>query len=302
MGKWVGGVEKRGSGDCRRVWKSVRFWRDLPPRGAVTAGVLAGQGVAIVTNKKTSKRVKVKTAGSARTGQARSGDAGASGATDGAGAGAETLGAFRAASYNPRTIREENAAALRESLLAFGDVSGLVVNRQTGNFVCGHQRTAALQRIDPELLTRRVKWGTKRMVEVGHPGDRFRALEVFGELEMPSGASVRVRLVDWPAWLEKAANLAANSQTLQGEWDEALLADLLAAVQRETPADSSGLIADLMLDSLLAKDEGKGGGEGKSKTIAESYQVVIECESEAGQRVLYERLRAEGLSCKLLTI
>lgn len=41
---------------------------------------------------------------------------------------------------NPRGIEEPAAAGLRMSLQAFGDIGGLVWNRQTGELVAGHQR------------------------------------------------------------------------------------------------------------------------------------------------------------------
>lgn len=37
-------------------------------------------------------------------------------------------------------------------------------------------------------------------------------------------------------------------------------------------------------------------------TIPESYQVVVECEDEADQEQLYERMRREGYRCRVLTL
>ena len=37
-------------------------------------------------------------------------------------------------------------------------------------------------------------------------------------------------------------------------------------------------------------------------TIDESFQVVVECESEAEQEQLYGRMRAEGYKCRVLTL
>lgn len=36
--------------------------------------------------------------------------------------------------------------------------------------------------------------------------------------------------------------------------------------------------------------------------IPETYQIVVECESEDDQRELYERLRQEGRNCRVLTL
>ncbi len=40
----------------------------------------------------------------------------------------------------------------------------------------------------------------------------------------------------------------------------------------------------------------------KRQTIPELYQVLAECADEAEQRRVYERLTAEGLKCRLLTL
>lgn len=34
----------------------------------------------------------------------------------------------------------------------------------------------------------------------------------------------------------------------------------------------------------------------------ETYQVLVECDGEAQQQAIYERLTAEGLHCRLLTL
>ena len=50
---------------------------------------------------------------------------------------------------NPRQISDEAAGGLRNSLKRFGDLSGLVFNRRTGELVCGHQR---MQQIRAEYV------------------------------------------------------------------------------------------------------------------------------------------------------
>jgi hypothetical protein len=38
------------------------------------------------------------------------------------------------------------------------------------------------------------------------------------------------------------------------------------------------------------------------KTVPEIYQVVIECRHEREQRAVFERMRAEGFRCRVLTL
>ncbi len=101
--------------------------------------------------------------------------------------------------YNPRSISKEALAALRESLGEFGDISGIVFNTQTGHLVCGHQRMKAL----------RSQYGEHLVLD----GETLKA---------PDGQTFSVRIVDWPEIKEMAANVAANSQYIQGEFTDGL--------------------------------------------------------------------------------
>ena len=51
---------------------------------------------------------------------------------------------LKSAGYNPRTITDEQLGWLKKSLEEFGDLSGIVFNRRTGNTVGGHQRLKCL--------------------------------------------------------------------------------------------------------------------------------------------------------------
>ena len=51
---------------------------------------------------------------------------------------------LKPAPYNPREITADALKRLQRSVEEFGDISGIVWNRQTGNMVSGHQRLKAL--------------------------------------------------------------------------------------------------------------------------------------------------------------
>jgi hypothetical protein len=81
---------------------------------------------------------------------------------------------------------------------------------------------------------------------------------------------------------------------------EAHLRELLAEVQTENAAIRG------LFDSL-AKERGAWSGSqevGNSRevNIPESYQVVVECRDEDDQKFVFERMRAEGYSCRVLTL
>jgi hypothetical protein len=46
-------------------------------------------------------------------------------------------------------------------------------------------------------------------------------------------------------------------------------------------------------------------GDGKRKrrpVIAPRFEVIVKCDDESAQKQMYERLTAEGLPCRLLTL
>jgi 16S rRNA G966 N2-methylase RsmD len=103
---------------------------------------------------------------------------------------------------NPRTITDERLSALKDAMIEFGDLSGLVVNLTTGNYVGGHQRLKILGDA-PITITKRYNKPTQRgtVAEgvVHYDGENF----VYRE-------------VKWPPEKEKAAMLAANKHG--GDW------------------------------------------------------------------------------------
>lgn len=107
-----------------------------------------------------------------------------------------SLGELKEADYNPRLIKDKNFKGLKYSLSEFGDISGIVFNSRTGNLVCGHQRVRALK-------------------------EEFGDLQIDGDKVVTPAGEFRVRIVDWDPDKERAANIAGNAETLQGEWTEA---------------------------------------------------------------------------------
>src|SRR4051812_22683451 len=77
------------------------------------------------------------------------------------------------------------------------------------------------------------------------------------------------------------------------------LQQLLAEVQIESAAVQS------MLDTLTPSAPGFAGGFAPAApdvAIPESYQVVVECRDEADQEAVFDRMRADGYRCRVLTL
>jgi hypothetical protein len=77
------------------------------------------------------------------------------------------------------------------------------------------------------------------------------------------------------------------------------LHELLAEVHTENAAVRS------MLDTLTPEAPGSAGGFCSPRPevkVPESYQVVVECRDEEDQQSVFERMRAEGYRCRVLTL
>jgi hypothetical protein len=120
------------------------------------------------------------------------------------------LSDLKASRINPREITVQNLNHLKSSIEEFGDISGIVFNRRTGELVCGHQRVFAM----------REKYGNLAIKD--------------GRIELPNGESFTIRIVDWDKNEQQAALIAANSPTTQGTFT-AGIGSLLNNLERQIP-------------------------------------------------------------------
>jgi hypothetical protein len=111
---------------------------------------------------------------------------------------------LKPANYNPRIITAEALSGLKYSLEEFGDLSGITFNLHTGNLVTGHQRLKVLKE----------KYSDLKIIPIGEYES--------GRMVTLDGSEFRIRFVSWPIEKEKAANVAANSETIQGEFTAGL--------------------------------------------------------------------------------
>ena len=82
--------------------------------------------------------------------------------------------------------------------------------------------------------------------------------------------------------------------------DEELLERLLAAVQTEDAALRS--VLEELRDGPVDVDSGVAAGAEREVEVPESFQVLVECDDEAEQEVVYRRLTEEGYACRVLTL
>lgn len=137
--------------------------------------------------------------------------------------------------HNPRTVTTENLEKLKESLLEYGDISGVVYNRKTKRLVCGHQRRAALGLKDGESdvdLLNRCEIICKYRDKV----DKFGTLGE-GVIVSPEGIRLNYREVRWDEAVERVVMLVANNHA--GAWDKKKLIDNLQLIQEKLPEVST---------------------------------------------------------------
>jgi hypothetical protein len=105
---------------------------------------------------------------------------------------------------NPRTASPEKLAMLKKSLAEFGDLSGIVHNLQTQQFVGGHQRAKVFDAASEIQITKAYVKPTR----TGTVGEGYVIVK---------GERFTYRQVKWDKNREKAANIAANKGA--GEWN-----------------------------------------------------------------------------------
>ena len=138
--------------------------------------------------------------------------------------------------YNPRKMSEASRKALRKSMDAFKDISGIVWNKTTGNLVSGNHRWDELvEEYGEDNLT------LERLPE---PSDDYMAIHGLGEF-----TGYLLREVNWDDDTEKAANIAANSEKLQGEFTNSV-SNLLEEISERGNTLSDGLFDDLRFNEL----------------------------------------------------
>jgi DNA modification methylase len=176
------------------------------------------------------------------------------------------LSDLKAAEYNPRSITPDALKGLGYSLEEFGDLSGIVFNKQTGNLVCGHQRVKALQ-------------------------EKYGNVPIEDNILQANGHIFLIRIVNWPRDKEIAANIAANSPTIQGDFTEELQG-LLDEVEQGWPELFDELqFENLKIDFDNDFQSGITSEEGR-KTLAERFGVPPFSVLDARQGYWQERKRA----------
>jgi hypothetical protein len=152
----------------------------------------------------------------------------------------------------------EDKARMAKSLAAYGDLSGIVVNRLTGQLIGGHQRA--------DVLTG-AEWHVDDLPTPEPDGTVGRGHLVHG------GRRYAVRVVDWPERKAHAALLAANRFGRVGSDDPAMLKDLLQELDTgDMDMDLTGYSAAAL--ELLMTQEHQEEGDSETKAPSSPRSVL----------------------------
>lgn len=127
---------------------------------------------------------------------------------------------IKLAPYNPRKISEKAKKGLKANLKKVGLLGGIVWNEGTGNLVSGHQKIRIIDEV-----------------------------EGYNPETQENDYQITVEVVNLTEKEEKEQNIFMNSTTVQGGFDNDLLADLLKDIDYKAAgldeADMNVLIADV---------------------------------------------------------
>jgi hypothetical protein len=160
---------------------------------------------------------------------------------------------------NPRTITDEQLERLKNAMRKYGDLSGLIANLTTGNYIGGNQRVKILGDLPVSIVRRYATptaCGTVAEGVVIYEGERF-----------------TYRQVRWSEQQELAAMIAANQHG--GEWDMPGLGDLLMQLRDENyEMPLLGFDAKELASMLAESKSGNGRTGDELRTVLLSYDEV----------------------------
>lgn len=183
-----------------------------------------------------------------------------------------SLSDFKAADYNPRNITAKELSNLGQSIAEFGDLSGVVFNRFSGQLVSGHQRISSLSKYPSKIETSAVKGDKHGTVEEGYIVFKTEK----GLVRIP------LRIVEWDSLkTEGAANIAANAHG--GDFDTKRLALLVGEIGGFGPESDPNLLGlgEEQLKSLKSFTAPTEAGSSSAKSFqefdADEVQQEMDC-------------------------
>jgi len=149
--------------------------------------------------------------------------------------------------YNPRLITDQELKTLEGSLLALGDLGGIIRNRTTNNIVGGNQRMSIFKKLNPD---------TDIIIEEEYDKPNSQGTIARGYFKINS-EKYSYREVVWDDKTEKIAMIAANN--IGGGWDvdklKIILNDLVNKVDDISELTATGFDNNILDDYFNNKQD-----------------------------------------------
>lgn len=134
---------------------------------------------------------------------------------------------------------------------------------------------------------------SNRVIISGHT--RLEAAKSLGMAEVP--CIVADDLTEAQA---KALRLADNKVAEFSEWEMNLLGGELGELAEISDIDMGDFGFDLSEFDNIGLDDEENAEKGVN--LSDTYQIIVECESETEQQEFFEKLSGEGYRCRLSTL
>lgn len=126
---------------------------------------------------------------------------------------------IKLAAYNPRTISDEARKKLKANLKRVGMLGGIVWNEDTKNLVSGHQRISVMDEVNK-----------------------------YNSESKENDYEIKVEVVHMTDKQEKEQNLFMNNRSVQGEFDNEMLKDMLSDIDFDSAGFDEFDLESLGLD------------------------------------------------------
>lgn len=169
---------------------------------------------------------------------------------------------------NSRTHSDEQTAQIAASIREFGFTNPVLIGNDN-DIIAGHGRVLAARKLGLETVP---------CLRLGYLSDAQK----------------------------RAYVIADNKLALNSGWDEQLLAVELSSLREEGfDLNLTGFDGDSIERFLNPPEEGEGEGEqpeSPGENFVDQFAVTVICRDETQQEQVYEKLTAEGLTCKVVCV
>lgn len=206
---------------------------------------------------------------------------------------------------NPRTIKDEDFLRLKKQIARLGMYKPIVVNSE-GVVIGGNMRLRTYRFLNENVLTWTELDNTERSIDRRGQFNEVWISELGIGEEVVDGVTKYHAILDgkvetelFPTVEQMMIEYGISDNDPAGSYDQKALQLLLTPHQAFMPLPDYKLI---LKSPVTAQEFLLGQAKKKNIPYQQQFQVVIECESEIEQQDVYNKLKEQGMKCKVLTL